>query len=323
MRRVAVTGLGIVSPIGDDADEVTAALREARSGVVAAPEYAEIGFRCQVARAPADRLGGPGRPPRRPVPGRRHGLRPHRHGAGHRRRGPDRGGGLQRAHRPHRRRRAARPPAPSSRPPTPPAAKGVKRIGPFAVPKAMCSGPSATLATWFKIRGINFSISSACATSTHCIGAGCRADPARQAGYRLRRRLRGARLDPLGRCSTPWAPCPAASTTARPRASRAYDATATASSSPAGRACGAGGAGPGQGARRQDLRRDRRLRRQFRRPRHGRALRRGRRALHAPGHGGAPATADRLSQSARHRHADRRLTRRWRRCARCSATPRP
>jgi 3-oxoacyl-[acyl-carrier-protein] synthase-1 len=49
--------------------------------------------------------------------------------------------------------------------------KGVKRIGPFAVPKAMCSGPSATLATWFKIRGINYSISSACATSTHCIGA--------------------------------------------------------------------------------------------------------------------------------------------------------
>jgi 3-oxoacyl-[acyl-carrier-protein] synthase-1 len=49
--------------------------------------------------------------------------------------------------------------------------KGPKRVGPFAVPKAMCSGPSAALATWFKIRGINYSISSACATSTHCIGA--------------------------------------------------------------------------------------------------------------------------------------------------------
>jgi 3-oxoacyl-[acyl-carrier-protein] synthase-1 len=49
--------------------------------------------------------------------------------------------------------------------------KGPKRVGPFAVPKAMCSGPSAALATWFKIRGVNFSISSACATSTHCIGA--------------------------------------------------------------------------------------------------------------------------------------------------------
>src|SRR6185436_960056 len=50
--------------------------------------------------------------------------------------------------------------------------KGPKRIGPFAVPKAMSSGPSATLATWFKIRGLNFSISSACATSAHCIGSG-------------------------------------------------------------------------------------------------------------------------------------------------------
>jgi 3-oxoacyl-[acyl-carrier-protein] synthase-1 len=50
--------------------------------------------------------------------------------------------------------------------------KGVKRIGPFAVPKAMSSGPSATLSTWFKIRGLNFSITSACATSTHCIGVG-------------------------------------------------------------------------------------------------------------------------------------------------------
>src|SRR5207302_2921577 len=48
--------------------------------------------------------------------------------------------------------------------------RGPKRVGPFAVPKAMSSGPSATLATWFKIRGLNFSISSACATSTHCIG---------------------------------------------------------------------------------------------------------------------------------------------------------
>ena len=49
--------------------------------------------------------------------------------------------------------------------------RGPKRIGPFAVPKAMSSGASATLATWFKIRGLNFSISSACATSTHCIGS--------------------------------------------------------------------------------------------------------------------------------------------------------
>jgi 3-oxoacyl-[acyl-carrier-protein] synthase-1 len=49
-------------------------------------------------------------------------------------------------------------------------AKGPKRVGPFAVPKAMASTASATLATWFKIRGVNYSISSACATSNHCIG---------------------------------------------------------------------------------------------------------------------------------------------------------
>jgi 3-oxoacyl-[acyl-carrier-protein] synthase-1 len=48
--------------------------------------------------------------------------------------------------------------------------KGPKRVGPFAVPKAMSSTASATLATWFKIRGVNYSISSACATSNHCIG---------------------------------------------------------------------------------------------------------------------------------------------------------
>src|SRR3954463_5656627 len=52
MRRVAVTGMGIVSSIGNNANEVLASLREARSGVVAAPEYAELGFRCQVHAAP-------------------------------------------------------------------------------------------------------------------------------------------------------------------------------------------------------------------------------------------------------------------------------
>jgi 3-oxoacyl-[acyl-carrier-protein] synthase-1 len=49
-------------------------------------------------------------------------------------------------------------------------AKGPKRVGPFAVPKAMSSTASATLSTWFKIKGVNYSISSACATSNHCIG---------------------------------------------------------------------------------------------------------------------------------------------------------
>ena len=85
--------------------------------------------------------------------------------------------------------------------------KGPKRIGPFAVPKAMSSGPSAMLATWFKIKGLNYSISSACATSRPLHRRGRRADPDGQAGRGLRRRLRGARLDPVATCSTPWAPC--------------------------------------------------------------------------------------------------------------------
>jgi 3-oxoacyl-[acyl-carrier-protein] synthase-1 len=171
MRRVVITGMGIVSSIGADVAEVTAALREARSGIVAMPQYAQLGFRCQVAAAPtidweaqidrrAARFLGAGtayahismqqaitdaRLDERDVSNERTGLIV---GSG----GPSTHAIVEAAD-------VAR-------------AKGVKRIGPFAVPKAMSSGPSGTLATWFKIRGLNYSISSACATSTHCIGAG-------------------------------------------------------------------------------------------------------------------------------------------------------
>jgi 3-oxoacyl-[acyl-carrier-protein] synthase-1 len=170
MRRVAVTGIGIVSSIGNNANEVLAALREGRSGVAAAPEYAALGFRCQVHAAPhidwesvIDR-----RAARFLAPGVAYahicmeqaiadaGLTPEE--VSHDRTGIIVGEG-----------------GPSTRAIVNAAettvSKGPKRVGPFAVPKAMCSGPSAALATWFKIRGINFSISSACATSTHCIGA--------------------------------------------------------------------------------------------------------------------------------------------------------
>jgi 3-oxoacyl-[acyl-carrier-protein] synthase-1 len=171
MRRVVVTGLGIVSSIGVTASEVLASLREAKSGVVAAPEYAELGFRCQVHAPPqiaweplvdrrAARFLAQGTAfahiameqaikdaglEATEVSNERTGLIV---GAG----GPS--------------TRTIVEAAETTR------AKGPKRIGPFAVPKAMCSGPSATLSTWFKIRGLNFSISSACATSAHCIGAG-------------------------------------------------------------------------------------------------------------------------------------------------------
>jgi 3-oxoacyl-[acyl-carrier-protein] synthase-1 len=163
--------LGIVSPIGHDAGTVTSALRDARSGITAVPEYAELGFRCQVAASPG--LEWEGLVDRRAArflsagPAYAHiameqaiadaGL--DESDVSNDRTGLIVGSG-----------------GPSTRVIVEAAetvrAKGVKRIGPFAVPKAMCSGPSATLATWFKIRGLNFSIASACATSAHCIGAG-------------------------------------------------------------------------------------------------------------------------------------------------------
>lgn len=163
--------MGIVSSIGNNANEVLASLREARSGIVAAPDYAELGFRCQVHAAPqidwesmVDR-----RAARFLAQGTAYGhiameqaiadsgLSPEE--VSHERTGLIVGAG-----------------GPSTKTIVEAAettrTRGPKRVGPFAVPKAMSSGPSATLATWFKIRGLNFSISSACATSTHCIGSG-------------------------------------------------------------------------------------------------------------------------------------------------------
>ena len=170
MRRVAITGMGIVSSIGGTVQEVRASLREGRSGIAAAPTYAEMGFRCQVEAAPridwaslVDR-----RAARFLAEGTAFGhiameqaiadsgLTPDE--VSHERTGLIVGSGGAST-------RSIVEAADTAR------NKGVKRIGPFAVPKAMSSGPSATLATWFKIRGINYSISSACATSTHCIGA--------------------------------------------------------------------------------------------------------------------------------------------------------
>ena len=170
MRRVVVTGMGIVSSIGNNTQEVLASLREAKSGIVRADKYAELGFRCQVHGAPTLDPSEVGRPPRHALPRRRHRLEPRRHGAGDPRRRPR---GATRS--PTRRTgiimgsggpstRAIVEAADTAR------SKGPKRVGPFAVPKAMSSTASATLATWFKIKGVNYSISSACATSNHCIG---------------------------------------------------------------------------------------------------------------------------------------------------------
>jgi 3-oxoacyl-[acyl-carrier-protein] synthase-1 len=170
MRRVVVTGLGIVSSIGNNANEVLASLREAKSGVIFAPEYAERGFRCQVHAAPqieweslVDR-----RAARFLAPGTAYAHIAMEQAIAD--------SGLEEGEISNERTGLiVGSGGPSTRVIVEAAAttveKGPKRIGPFAVPKAMSSGPSAVLSTWFKIRGINYSISSACATSAHCIGA--------------------------------------------------------------------------------------------------------------------------------------------------------
>ena len=169
MRRVVVTGMGIVASIGSSTQEVLASLREAKSGISRAKKYAELGFRSQVHGAPSldadaivDRramrfLGGGAAwnhvAMEQAV--RDAGLEPSEisnemtgliMGSG----GPS--------------TRAIVDAADTAR------SKSPKRVGPFAVPKAMSSTASATLATWFKIKGVSYSISSACATSNHCIG---------------------------------------------------------------------------------------------------------------------------------------------------------
>jgi 3-oxoacyl-[acyl-carrier-protein] synthase-1 len=171
MRRVVVTGLGIVSSIGVCADEVLASLREARSGVVAAPEYAELGFRCQVHAPP--QIDWESMIDRRAARFLAQGT-----AFGHiAMEQAIRDSGLEETEVSNERTGLiVGAGGPSTRTIVEAAettrTKGPKRIGPFAVPKAMSSGPSATLSTWFKIRGLNFSISSACATSAHCIGVG-------------------------------------------------------------------------------------------------------------------------------------------------------
>ncbi|HVY83992.1 MAG TPA: beta-ketoacyl-ACP synthase I, partial [Caulobacterales bacterium] len=169
MRRVVVTGLGIVSSIGNNAQEVLASLREAKSGIRRADEYVERGFRCQV-------HGEPQIQPEDVVDKRvmrfmgegsgwnfiamdqainDAGLE--KHEVSHERTGLIMGSGGPSTH-------AIVAAADITR------EKGPKRVGPFAVPKSMSSTASATLATPFEIKGVNYSISSACATSSHCIG---------------------------------------------------------------------------------------------------------------------------------------------------------
>jgi len=170
MRRVAVTGMGIVSSIGNSTQEVVASLREAKSGITFAQTQSEMGFKSQVQGKPnidldamidrrAKRFMGDTAAyafismeqalrdsglEEKDVVNERTGLIV---GSG----GPSVRNIVQAVDITREN-------------------KSPRRIGPFAVPKAMSSTCSAVLSTWFKIKGVNYSISSACATSAHCIG---------------------------------------------------------------------------------------------------------------------------------------------------------
>jgi 3-oxoacyl-[acyl-carrier-protein] synthase-1 len=170
MRRVVVTGMGIVSSIGNSTQEVLSSLHEARSGITRAEQFAQHGFRSQVYGAPtldaasivdrrAMRFHGGGTAWNHVAMDQAildAGLEPNE--VSNERTGIIMGSG-----------------GPSTRTIVEAADKAresgsSKKVGPFAVPKAMSSTASATLSTWFKIKGVNYSISSACATSNHCIG---------------------------------------------------------------------------------------------------------------------------------------------------------
>ncbi|WP_400765935.1 beta-ketoacyl-ACP synthase I [Methylosinus sporium] len=169
MRRVVVTGMGVVSSIGNNTQEVVASLHEAKSGVVKADKYAELGFRCQV-------HGAPTLDPSTLLD--RRAMRFHAMGTAWNHVAMDQAildSGLAPDEISNERTGIIMGSGgPSTKVVVESAdiarTKGPKKVGPFAVPKAMSSTASATLATWFKIKGVNYSISSACATSNHCVG---------------------------------------------------------------------------------------------------------------------------------------------------------
>jgi 3-oxoacyl-[acyl-carrier-protein] synthase-1 len=170
MRRVVVTGLGIVSSIGNDAAEVTASLRETKSGISFSKDFADHGFKCQV-------WGRPSLDPTELVD--RRAMRFLSQGGAWNHVAMKQAiadSGLEEAEITSERTGIIMGSGgPSTRTIIEAAEiteknNSPKRIGPFAVPKAMSSTASATLATWFKIHGVNYSISSACSTSAHCIG---------------------------------------------------------------------------------------------------------------------------------------------------------
>ena len=170
MRRVVVTGMGVVSSIGNNTQEAMSSLREGRSGITRAETYAELGFRCQV-------HGKPDLDWESAVP--RKAKRFMNAGMGWNYVAMEqaiRDAGLEANDISNEQTGIIMGSGGPSTVAIVAAAdltranKSPKRMGPFEVPKAMCSGPSGVLATSFQVKGANYSISSACATSAHCIG---------------------------------------------------------------------------------------------------------------------------------------------------------
>ncbi|KRA42807.1 beta-ketoacyl-ACP synthase I [Pseudoxanthomonas sp. Root630] len=170
MRRVVITGLGITSCLGNDADTVSAALRAGRSGIRHIPQYAELGFRSQVGGAPEIDLDAQIDRKQKRFMGdaaayAHIALRDAIADAGlddtlvsQPRTGLIAGSGGGSAEWQIEAADLLR-------------ARGIRKVGPYMVPRTMCSTVSATLATAFRIKGVSYSISAACATSAHCIGA--------------------------------------------------------------------------------------------------------------------------------------------------------
>lgn len=173
MRRVVVTGIGIVSCIGNDKDEVAKSLKNGTSGITRDDRMTELGFRSQIS-------GRPTLVAKDHIPKRSYRFMGDAAGwsAVSMQQAIDDSGLNEDQVSNNRTGIIAGSGGPSAieivraaditRKNTSP-----KRIGPFAVPKAMSSTVSATLATHFKIKGVNYSITSACTTSLHCIGAAC------------------------------------------------------------------------------------------------------------------------------------------------------
>ncbi|WP_288346262.1 beta-ketoacyl-ACP synthase I, partial [uncultured Haemophilus sp.] len=170
MKRVVITGLGIISSIGNNKEEVLASLKEGKSGIEFVPEFAEMGMRSQVAGTvklnPAELIDRKiyrfmGDAAAYAYLSMKEAIADSsliEEQVSNDRTGLVIGAGTGSAHSQLVACDAVRGP------------RGVKAVGPYAVTKTMASSVSACLATPYKIRGVNYSISSACATSAHCIG---------------------------------------------------------------------------------------------------------------------------------------------------------